>query len=44
MKPKNVRAEPYKINFYIKGSGHFTWHFDTPNENLVGTFLLRTSI
>jgi hypothetical protein len=36
--PGNVRAEPYKIQLY--NQGHFKAHRDTPEENLVGTFLL----
>nr|VWO94607.1 Non-specific serine/threonine protein kinase (EC [Ganoderma boninense] len=34
-----VRVEPYKINLYGPG-GHFAVHRDTPQQGLVGTFLL----
>lgn len=37
--PSKVRAEPYKIQMYDCG-GHFKAHRDTPEPNLVGTFLL----
>lgn len=37
--PTRVRAEPYKINVYGPG-GHFKPHKDTPEKNLVGTFLV----
>ena len=37
--PQKVRAEPYKIHLYGPG-GHFKSHRDTPEMNLVGTFLL----
>ena len=37
--PRKVRAEPYKIHLYGPG-GHFKSHRDTPEMNLVGTFLL----
>lgn len=37
--PSKVRAEPYKIQMYDSG-GHFKAHRDTPEPNLVGTFLL----
>jgi formylglycine-generating enzyme required for sulfatase activity/predicted 2-oxoglutarate/Fe(II)-dependent dioxygenase YbiX len=40
--PKNVRAEPYKINLYGPGD-RFAPHRDTPQKNLVGTFLLALS-
>lgn len=36
---KNVIVEPYKINIYDVGNG-FTWHVDTPNKNLIGTFII----
>ncbi|KAH7931210.1 hypothetical protein BV22DRAFT_5670 [Leucogyrophana mollusca] len=35
----SVRAEPYKIHIYGP-SGHFKTHRDTPQRDLVGTFLL----
>ncbi|KAI1796667.1 hypothetical protein LXA43DRAFT_879441 [Ganoderma leucocontextum] len=34
-----VRAEPYKIHLYGPGD-HFSAHRDTPQQGLVGTFLL----
>ncbi|KAI0703178.1 hypothetical protein C8Q76DRAFT_222192 [Earliella scabrosa] len=34
-----VRVEPYKIHLYGPG-GHFKTHRDTPERDLVGTFLL----
>lgn len=37
--PKNVRAEPYKVNLYGPGD-RFATHRDTPEKNLVGTFLV----
>lgn len=37
--PGNVRAEPYKINLYGPGD-RFATHRDTPERNLVGTFLV----
>lgn len=37
--PGNVRAEPYKIHIYGPG-GHFKSHRDTPEKDLVGTFLV----
>ena len=37
--PRKVRAEPYKIHLYGP-EGHFKSHRDTPEMNLVGTFLL----
>lgn len=37
--PKNVHAEPYKVNLYAPGD-RFAIHRDTPEKNLVGTFLL----
>ncbi|KDQ55558.1 hypothetical protein JAAARDRAFT_180355 [Jaapia argillacea MUCL 33604] len=37
--PPGVRVEPYKIHLYGPG-GHFKAHRDTPQINLVGTFLL----
>ena len=37
--PRKVRAEPYKIHLYGPG-GHFKSHRDTPEMDLVGTFLL----
>ena len=37
--PRNVRAVPYKIHLYGPG-GHFKSHRDTPETNLVGTFLV----
>ncbi|OSX60346.1 hypothetical protein POSPLADRAFT_1171415 [Postia placenta MAD-698-R-SB12] len=36
---KGVRVEPYKIHLYSEG-GHFKAHRDTPEKDLVGTFLL----
>ncbi|KAL1941163.1 hypothetical protein VTO73DRAFT_7375 [Trametes versicolor] len=35
----DVRAEPYKIHLYGPG-GHFKMHRDTPQKDLVGTFLI----
>ncbi|OJT06393.1 hypothetical protein TRAPUB_2767, partial [Trametes pubescens] len=35
----DVRAEPYKIHLYGPG-GHFKEHRDTPQKDLMGTFLL----
>lgn len=40
--PSNVKAVPYKINLYQKGD-KFIGHKDTPDKNLVGTFLLGLS-
>ncbi|KAJ6597276.1 hypothetical protein DFH09DRAFT_1134129 [Mycena vulgaris] len=37
--PTHVRAEPYKIHLYGPG-GKFKAHRDTPETDLVGTFLL----
>ncbi|KAJ7159434.1 hypothetical protein C8R46DRAFT_1001679 [Mycena filopes] len=37
--PTQVRAEPYKIHLYGPG-GKFKPHLDTPETDLVGTFLL----
>lgn len=37
--PSNVRVEPYKIQIY-GGGGHFKLHRDTPEQGLVGTFLV----
>lgn len=37
--PSKVKAQPYKINLYAKG-GKFKPHRDTPEEDLVGTFIL----
>ena len=37
--PRKVRAEPYKIHLYGP-EGHFKSHRDTPEMDLVGTFLL----
>ncbi|KDQ58790.1 hypothetical protein JAAARDRAFT_206635 [Jaapia argillacea MUCL 33604] len=37
--PNAVRAEPYKIHLYGP-DGHFREHRDTPQKDLVGTFLL----
>jgi len=39
MSPKDVRVEPYKMNIYGPG-GHFQEHRDTPEKDLVGTFLV----
>ncbi|KAI0787584.1 hypothetical protein C8Q74DRAFT_1216211 [Fomes fomentarius] len=36
---QGVRVEPYKIHLYGPG-GHFSVHRDTPQKDLVGTFLL----
>ncbi len=35
----DVRAEPYKIHLYGPG-GHFDTHRDTPQKDLMGTFLV----
>jgi hypothetical protein len=40
--PSNVKAVPYKINLYKKGD-KFVGHKDTPDKNLIGTFLLGMS-
>ena len=40
--PESVRVEPYKINVYAPGD-RFAMHRDTPEKNLVGTFLLALS-
>lgn len=40
--PESVRIEPYKINVYAPGD-RFAMHRDTPEKNLVGTFLLALS-
>jgi hypothetical protein len=37
--PEAVRIEPHKINLYAPGD-RFAMHRDTPERNLVGTFLL----
>jgi hypothetical protein len=37
--PRNVRVEPYKIHIYGH-EGHFKSHRDTPEKDLVGTFLV----
>jgi hypothetical protein len=37
--PKRVRAIPYKIHIYGP-EGQFKPHMDTPEQNLVGTFLI----
>ncbi|KAF8075161.1 hypothetical protein FPV67DRAFT_618422 [Lyophyllum atratum] len=37
--PSHVRVEPYKIHLYGPG-GHFKAHRDTPQKDLVGTFLV----
>uniref|UniRef100_A0A0W0GF99 Prolyl 4-hydroxylase alpha subunit Fe(2+) 2OG dioxygenase domain-containing protein n=2 Tax=Moniliophthora roreri TaxID=221103 RepID=A0A0W0GF99_MONRR len=37
--PSKVRVQPYKIHLYGEG-GHFQSHKDTPETDLVGTFLL----
>ncbi|KAK7040848.1 hypothetical protein VNI00_009444 [Paramarasmius palmivorus] len=37
--PSKVRVEPYKIHLYGEG-GHFQAHKDTPETDLVGTFLV----
>jgi hypothetical protein len=37
--PGAVRVEPYKIHLYGPG-GHFKSHRDTPEQGLVGTFLV----
>jgi hypothetical protein len=38
--PRKVRAEAYKINIYQPGD-FFSAHRDTPEKDLLGTFLLR---
>jgi len=40
--PASVRAEAYKINLYGPGD-RFATHRDTPEKDLVGTFLLALS-
>jgi hypothetical protein len=40
--PESVRIEPYKINLYAPGD-RFVMHRDTPEKDLVGTFLLALS-
>jgi hypothetical protein len=40
--PAGVRAEPYKLNLYGPGD-RFAPHRDTPEQGLVGTFLLALS-
>lgn len=40
--PESVCVKPYKINLYGPGD-RFTMHRDTPENNLVGTFLLAFS-
>lgn len=40
--PESIRVEPYKINLYAPGD-RFAMHRDTPEKNLVGTFLLALS-
>jgi hypothetical protein len=37
--PKRVRATPYKIHIYGP-DGQFQPHMDTPEQNLIGTFLV----
>ena len=37
--PAQVRVEPYKLIVYGPGD-HFSWHKDTPEENLCGTVLI----
>jgi hypothetical protein len=37
--PTSVTVQPYKLIIYGPGD-HFTWHKDTPEENLCGTFLI----
>ena len=37
--PKSVTVQPYKLVVYGPGD-HFTWHKDTPEEKLCGTFLI----
>ena len=37
--PKSVTVQPYKLVIYGPGD-HFTWHKDTPEEKLCGTFLI----
>jgi hypothetical protein len=37
--PKRVKAKPYKLIIYGPGD-HFSWHKDTPEEKLCGTFLV----
>lgn len=41
-RPTGVRVEPYKINLYGPGD-RFAMHRDTPEKDLVGTFLLALS-
>ncbi|RPD76635.1 hypothetical protein L226DRAFT_381684 [Lentinus tigrinus ALCF2SS1-7] len=36
---RSIRVEPYKIHLYGPG-GHFDMHRDTPQKDLIGTFLL----
>jgi len=36
---RHVTAKPYKVIIYAPGD-HFSWHKDTPEEKLCGTFLL----
>ena len=40
--PESVRVQPYKLNLYAPGD-RFAMHRDTPEKNLVGTFLLALS-
>lgn len=40
--PFDVRAEFYKMNLYKKGD-HFNSHLDTPEKNLLGTFVLSVA-
>jgi len=42
LQPESVCVKPYKINLYAPGD-RFTMHRDTPERNLVGTFLLALS-
>ena len=37
--PESVTVQPYKLVIYGPGD-HFTWHKDTPEEKLCGTFLI----
>ena len=37
--PQKVNVQPYKLVIYGPGD-HFTWHKDTPETNLCGTFLI----
>ena len=37
--PRKVRVESYKIHIYPPG-GHFKTHRDTPEKDLVGTFVI----